>query len=273
MRCLSPILIKNEKVGLKSPYSHYVVPCGKCEACVKRKTNDWFVRLKYEQMSSGHVWFITLTYDQENLPVRIEDGKAYFDVSKEDCILFHKRLRKLLGPDSGYKYFLCSEYGGKYQRPHYHEIAFNLLPSQLPLIKDAWNKGLIEVSEANDNRLRYVCGYVIEKLFVPDGCKPVFNLISKGLGAKYVEKFRDYHSDIERMYVPLSGVKYHMPRYYKERLYNDGQRSLHALRCTDEAEKKRDEYIAEHGLHDLEVRNYEIRAQYAREVRQKRKKR
>lgn len=273
MRCLAPIHVKNNHVGLRSPYQYYTVPCGKCEACVKNKSSQWFVRLKMQQKYSRYCWFVTLTYNDENLPVRIDNGKLYNDVCKEDVILYHKRLRKELGKRSQqFKYFLVAEYGSNFSRPHYHAIYFDLMPEDLPKIESCWDKGFVQIDSVGDGAIKYVCGYVIEKLFVPDGCLPVFNLISKGLGKKYIEDNKEFHLDIDRSYVPMYGKKFPMPRYYKDRFFNDGQRALLANRYSEEAEKQLQAKIDKFGLHEVEKVAYEVRSNYIRKVRADRKK-
>lgn len=224
-------------------------------------------------MSSGFCWFITLTYDNEHLPMRLTDGKVYFDVSRRDVQLFHKRLRKLLGEKSSkYKYYLTSEYGTEFHRPHYHEIAFNIDKSDLPKIKEAWGNGNITVDLVTDGRIKYVTNYILEKLFVPDGCEPVFNMMSKGLGEAYISKYRNFHDSVDRAFVPMDGSRFNMPRYYKERIFTSGQRAFLANKFAEEALDKETRFIQEHGIDVYEKVNHEIRAQYAREVREKRKK-
>lgn len=229
MNCLYPIKVPNKRYGLKGQFKYNVVPCGKCEACLKRKQQEWFVRLKLQQNYSDYCFFVTLTYNDEHLPPGA-------NVSKKDIQLYHKRLRQLI--KYKFSYFLTSEYGPTFQRPHYHAIYFNIRPCDLIYIEKAWSSGFVTVSEITDARLRYVCGYVVEKNFIPDGREPVFNLISKGLAKEYINKVGKYHDRIDRMYIPLYDSKFVMPRYLKEKLYNSGQRKLYCEQCIKEAEDR-----------------------------------
>lgn len=275
MQCLAPIPVKNDKVGLKSPYAYYRVPCGKCEACVQRKAMEWFVRLKYHERHSLYCFFVTLTYDDAYLPVRVEDGRTYHDVSKCDLQLFNKRLRKALGTDKSkvLKYFCTSEYGPNgTRRPHYHCVYFNLQSADLHFLQECWDKGFVTVRPVTDGRLKYVCSYVTEKLFVPEGCKPVFNLISKGLGVGYVNEYKDWHhGDISRCYYPLNGSKLVLPRYYRERLYTSSERNMRATMLSDEAQERYDEAVEKFGVRQVEEYAHEIRQEFVRQVRAKRK--
>jgi len=107
-----------------------------------------------------HNWFVTLTYDEENLPRHengeftdkngltwTDDNNSWEGYLKErDVTLFLKKLRKYYETHyqhQGIRYFYCGEYGGaphplykerttgkliysKGFRPHYHIIFFNL---------------------------------------------------------------------------------------------------------------------------------------------------
>lgn len=114
MLCLSPVLTK-----------YGLVPCGKCMACLVKKQRDWTFRIEQEVKYSSSAWFITLTYDEEHVPV--DEELMVPVVSKRDIQLFMKRFRKELSA-LGYscRYFICAEYGPKTLRPHYHGILFDL---------------------------------------------------------------------------------------------------------------------------------------------------
>lgn len=133
-------------------------PCGKCFACRMRKRKDMSTRLVHELKMHESACFITLTYDDEHIPVTdwrgwkadedkvIERGYAELPVPTllpADVQLFIKRLRRHLeyvpkkeknrvGRDSvthPIRYFAVGEYGGKTHRPHYHIIVYGWYPS------------------------------------------------------------------------------------------------------------------------------------------------
>lgn len=275
MKCLFPIWLTNSpseqaRTGNLGKY----VPCGKCEACVRQKQEDWFVRLKFEEKSSDFVWFVTLTYDDEHIPVRQENGSIFNDVNKKDIQDYHKRLRSKMSEKSvDFKFYLCAEYGGQLQRPHYHAIYFNINPVDLHFIQEAWKNGFVMIEEVNDARLRYVTGYVIEKLFVPEGRLPVFNLISKGIGKKYINVMKDWHNDdTSRFYAPLpGGVKAVLPRYYKEKIYSDSVRRAHSRRCEEEASDSVYQNQMELGFEEYERLSKSVRSDFVRKMRNHRK--
>lgn len=100
-----------------------VVPCGKCVLCREKKANEWVSRAMCETQSSTNIpYFITLTYNDNCLP---RNG-----VRKRAAQLFMKRLRinlsRYSGEDFNLRFFLCSEYGSKTGRPHYHALLWNV---------------------------------------------------------------------------------------------------------------------------------------------------
>lgn len=62
--CLHPKRIYNKYIN-----DFMYVGCGKCEACLNRRTVEWIARLKQERKCWKYCLFITLTYDDKNLPL------------------------------------------------------------------------------------------------------------------------------------------------------------------------------------------------------------
>lgn len=261
------------------------MPCGKCEACVANKASQWYVRLKQQLRDSFNAVFVTLTYDEDNLPdYRIDDQDFInVDVSSEDIRLYHYRLRKALGPEKSkqLKYFLTSEYGpspvnGWLNRPHYHAIYFNIDRCDYDKITKAWNKGHVEFGEdITEGRMRYLAGYVIEKLYTPIGRKPVFNRVSNGLGLGYVQRMRHWHQgDVKRVYVPNHGGRLPLPRYYKERIYSESQRAVFSLLCNERSEAVYAADLARFGGDGIAVARhyYDVRANFVRKQRERHKR-
>lgn len=59
------------------------VPCGHCVECMKRRQNDWKMRITKECESWSHVYFFTLTYKDSKLPCNV----CFEDVYDE--VLYH----------------------------------------------------------------------------------------------------------------------------------------------------------------------------------------
>lgn len=192
------------------PYGNMTVPCGKCLGCRDDIRKQWVKRLRLE-MFSHSAWFVTLTYNDENLPAC---GCLVIHIQK-----FLKRVRNI-PRDYGvpflgkFRYFFCSEYGLKHGRAHYHGILYGLdlnsLEFRYPnsaisiatskvdsrgrtypvftstILSRCWNsRGFVSVGECTSATCKYVAKYICKGDFGkprPDGKNPTFRLFSRGLG-------------------------------------------------------------------------------------------
>lgn len=180
-----------------------LVPCGKCPNCVARKRALQSIRLCHERSMHDNACFITLTYDEEHVPVT--DTRVNVDPNKhldrgisngpirtlypKDVQDFIKRLRGSLTYQCTRKkvrrdhvdrirYFLVGEYGSKTHRPHYHLIVFGWFPSDaVPWRKDdflsaqiarLWPHGFHTVSKVTEGRCKYAAQYVTKKMVKKD---------------------------------------------------------------------------------------------------------
>lgn len=168
------------------------IPCGRCLGCRLDQANAWATRMTMEAKTWKKCCFITLTYNNENLPVKKIpfENKAIPTLVKKDIQDFMKRLRwhekgkeTWINPinekeENPIRYFCCGEYGPKGGRPHYHMAIFNWEPDDLVLYKqnkhgDAifkskklqkiWGKGFVTVEELNFNTAAYISRYVQKK--------------------------------------------------------------------------------------------------------------
>lgn len=236
MKCFNPITLTDAKRS---------VPCGRCYACLRNRQREWFIRLTEEMKVAKNAYFITLTYDNEHLPID-EEGNSY--VSKTDIQYFRKRLYKNMGSPSDFRYFLAAEYGPTTMRPHYHAILFNVnARDNIDLHKKvykAWSKQVkvgstqrnyfchprgVTIDEVNSNRIGYVTGYVMDSKKDLQCGRKVFSLKSKGLGKSYLNsKTRvSWHraKPMENNYYPLpDGKKMALPEYYRNKIYSDEQK-------------------------------------------------
>lgn len=220
-QCQTPFQLKerNKLTGEK-----VVVPCGKCPACVKRKQSAWSFRLMQEEKRSDISHFVTLTYDVKNVPF---SDRGYMTLRKEHFQLFMKRLRKLSTNPFPIKYYAVGEYGKERSRPHYHAVIFN---AEIKDIEQAWGLGAIHYGKVEGASIGYCLKYMLKAnskvgFWETDDRLPEFALMSKGLGAKYLnENTLQWHlSDLNnRMYVTIAGgIKATLPRYYKDKIWNE----------------------------------------------------
>lgn len=232
MTCISPMSVKN-KIGTR-----VTIPCGKCIPCMQKKRSEWSFRIKEELKVSSSAFFITLTYNEDNIP-KINDVHV---LSKIDVQLFLKRLRQFYGI-SGIKYYLVGEYGSEGHRPHYHLLIFNLPYKEKDKLKEEieelWGKGFAHVGNVESASIHYVTGYIVNKAQEIEFKTREFAMISKGIGSSYVDKMRVYHKSIDRSFITWeNGTVQSMPRYLKEKLYNKGQIKVIREKCIKESNKK-----------------------------------
>lgn len=184
--------IENLKDGAYN--KHEIIPCGKCIGCRLENSRQWANRGFLEGQLWENNWFVTLTYDDENIPKLeyIETSKGYTFTEDEnwggtlepkDIHTFMNTLRQIMKREygeTGIRYMLCGEYGGTTERPHYHIIFFNLnLPLETffeprvinkeiyfrnKVIERAWDKGISNISEASWNNIAYTARYITKKI-------------------------------------------------------------------------------------------------------------
>lgn len=205
----------NPYTGTLYPIYEYVA-CRKCEECVSIRKSQWCFRAMVETEHSFDSIFLTLTYDDEHLPL----DKS---VSVRDVQLFFKRLRKNMRiwyPDFDYdtyplRYFLVSEYGGKYGRPHYHLILWNC-PCNWYEIERSWRNGFIKIGNTTPKSVQYCLKYFAIKEKAPQGRGKNFCCMSKNIGYQWIEDNLLY----SKSYVVMPGtkVKIPIPKYYREKL-------------------------------------------------------
>lgn len=155
----------------KKGHREIQIPCGGCIGCRIEKVDAWGFRCMAEASVHRNNHFITLTYDDDNLP-------ADECLNHRDWQLFAKRLRERAGP---FRFFMCGEYGDNTQRPHFHALLFGLdLPDlvkcnsvysacdifQSELLQQVWGKGFCTVGSVTPESARYVAGYVQKRVSV-----------------------------------------------------------------------------------------------------------
>lgn len=132
---------ESEEKNLTTRYQQ--IACGKCYACRLQHSAEWATRIILEAKYHENNYFITLTYDDLNIPIPEKitwDGITYENdgtwngcLYERDMQLFIKRLRKHFSKKRIFngkeyegvkdiKYFYCGEYGSETLRPHYHLI-------------------------------------------------------------------------------------------------------------------------------------------------------
>lgn len=149
----------NIRFQLSKMNSHYLaknqliqtIPCHNCWACNLTKSAEWATRNMLETLEHEHCYFLTLTYDDEHLPipeymeytevlkeateikerkVRVENDGTWTDgtLYPEHVTQFINSIRKHFERQdiTGIRYFYCGEYGEQTHRPHYHMLLYGV---------------------------------------------------------------------------------------------------------------------------------------------------
>lgn len=224
MYCTNPIRITRREgdrvvVG-PDGLTYWTVPCGHCLACRIERSKAWAVRMMLESLSHDDNCFVTLTYDDDHVP--IVDHLDYvaqlpLTLRPSDMTLFFKRLRRDLG-DARIKYYYCGEYGDHTFRPHYHAVIFGIGKEYQSVIQDNWPYGHVDVGSVTLLSCNYVAGYIQKKLYgdVQDevyGSRVVpFSRMSKGIGKEYIKSH--WQELLRDKYIMFRGRRLPLSRYF-----------------------------------------------------------
>ena len=222
--------------------NHIPLPCGKCPPCKQRRTFEWAFRLSVEAQHSVASHFITLTYNDDNIPRSHNNFKS---LQKKDCQDFFKRLRYYINDRYKIKYYLAGEYGDTTERPHYHLILTNLPKHDLHYINLAWQKGHIHVGDVNQKTIAYTLKYLDKHSIVPkhrrDDRQKEFSLKSRYIGTSYLTKANiEWHRRdiVNNTYVTNEeGYKVPLPKFFRDMIYTDAERKLIRKHITSKMEE------------------------------------
>lgn len=213
------------------------LPCGQCVGCRLERSRQWAMRCLHEASLHEQNCFITLTYDQAQLPAN--SSLDYTQFQK-----FLKRLRKHFEPHQ-VRFYMGGEYGDQFGRPHFHACLFGIdFPDRVyfktspsgekiwtsQILSRLWPFGFSSVGDVTFESAAYVARYIMQKVtghsakahyerVDPEtgeitSRRPEFNKMSlkPGIGARWLEKFR---SDVyPHDYVVIRGKEVKPPKYY-----------------------------------------------------------
>jgi len=209
-----------------------ILPCGQCVGCRLQRASTWALRCVHEAKQYENNCFITLTYNDLNLP---DDGS----LRHSDYQKFMKRLKERAsyhGFKGKIRFYMCGEYGEKLGRPHYHACIFNYdFPDKKykrvnaigdkiyssELLDDVWkmsDPGMCEIGSVSIESAGYVARYIMKKV-TGDGAvahygslRPEYTKMSKGIGKAW---FAKHHRDVfPSDFIVHDGKKLAVPRFY-----------------------------------------------------------
>lgn len=234
-----------------------------------------------ELENSKTAYFVTFTYDNENVPyttygiktllphkdithlIKKKGKKRRVRVRTDHMKDYFKRLRvrhersafetkehcfKGLLPTDKIKYYYCGEYGEQRGRPHYHAIIFNASERH---IAEAWGMGNVVVLQANEQNIAYTMKYLDKWIDKKQDWKktPEYNQMSEGIGLHFLKKMTKwYRANIDVLYVRTrKGIMIPMPRYYRLRIWDEAERLEQVLIVTERLEQYKQEEILDIG--------------------------
>lgn len=264
--CLSPIWIRNRAyssrtIGLTDrkvllmnrPWDYFtqrlMVPCGRCEECLRQQRNDWYVRLeretKYHKSLHHNSVFVTITIAPEYYDRALLNPSFFIR-------LWFERIRRRFG--KSIKHAVFQEFGihpeqGNEPRLHFHGVLWDISYSYNAIREAVKDLGFVWISSISDKRLRYVVKYVGKSVYM-DERSAVFaqslpitvgklktNLYDFLQNSRYRRKFispgvGDYLGDFKAPSVTTglwsytdcktgAVYRYRIPRYYDKYLSQD----------------------------------------------------
>lgn len=160
------------------------LPCGRCVGCRLERSRQWAVRCMHEASLHEKNCFITLTYDDDHLPMNSSlDHKHFQDFMK----VLRERVRSELVASGmskaerkkfGIRYYMAGEYGEEFGRPHFHACLFNYdFPDKekwktikgnqyyvSKMLSAIWPHGYSTISDVTFESAAYVSRYIMKKI-------------------------------------------------------------------------------------------------------------
>lgn len=223
------------------------VPCGKCLGCKQKRVREWALRCQHEARMWKWNYFITLTYDEKNLPdggsLCYSDFQSFMKKVRHWTGVFDWRNKKQID-STKVRFFMCGEYGAL-KRPHYHVLLFNFPIPDLELLRtskkgstlytsklvsELWNnRGFVTIGFVEYASAAYVAQYCIKKMTEKDleimdletgevkqkTREMVQMSRSPGIGATWYDKYKKQVFPIDRCIA--NGAEVPVPRYYQRK--------------------------------------------------------
>ncbi len=219
-----------------------MLPCGRCVGCRLQKSKEWAIRCVHESSLHTSSAFVTLTYDDTNLPI-------HHSLKLRDYQLFMKRLRRDANrpKDNNIRFYAAGEYGEDKMRPHYHALLFNIefpdkkfltKQNDVPiytsdLLSSIWGKGFCSIGDVTMQSAAYVARYVMKKA-TGEHAEQKYNHTDQygeihqieperatmsrkpGIASHWFQKYRtDLYPDD---FVIINGRKHSTPKFYDRQM-------------------------------------------------------
>ena len=211
MPCFSPLEAYKPLEGGKLKFSEgpntapITIPCGQCIGCRLERSRQWAMRCVHEASMHDDNEFITLTYDDDHVPVDHSLKYSHFQDFIRALRKSVRRMRQRLtdgstdkelrqsgqsGPDAvercparsakGIRFYMCGEYGEDTKRPHYHACLFGIRfldrehfkttkagekLYRSEFLQSFWPHGYAATGDVTFESAAYIARYVLKKRF------------------------------------------------------------------------------------------------------------
>lgn len=266
--CLFPRLIKNPKYrankknggNIPEPIDKRVmtvpIGCGYCMECMKKKANNWKVRLLEDIKTNTNGKFITLTFSNESytelaneINKKRKDKIKGYTLDNEIATIatrrFLERWRK--HNKKSVRHWLISELGQKNtEHLHLHGIIWC---DKIEEIEKRWTYGYVWkgkkhrntgeiINYVNEKTIGYITKYVTKVDFIHKYYKPVI-LCSPGIGNNYINTHNFIKNlyngkETKETYTFRNGFKSSLPIYFRNKAYTEEEREHLWLKKLDE---------------------------------------
>lgn len=233
-------------------YTEIQLPCSQCIGCRLERSRQWATRCIHEANMHTANSFVTLTYDDENIPYGGTLVRSHFQK-------FMKRLRSRIAPRK-VRFFMCGEYGSQLLRPHYHALLFGhdwddkqlwqtedgMHTYTSATLESLWPYGFSTTGDITWQSAAYVSRYVIKKQ-TGKAAKEHYERIIESTGEiiqiepEYITMslkpaigktwFEAYSRDCyPKDFISHRGKKLRVPKYYDTLLERDDPKLLDQLK-------------------------------------------
>lgn len=236
------------------------LPCGQCVGCRLERARQWAVRCVHEAQMHEENSFVTLTYDDDHLPL---DRSLHLS----DFQNFMKRLRKSIAPKR-VRFYHCGEYGEEFGRPHYHALLFGYASPDRKFFSERgghrvftsdslsklWPFGFSVEGDVSFESANYVARYVLKKVTGEKAAdhygslRPEYTTMSRrpGIGATWFQKYKNDVYPRDR--VVVRGVLSRPPRFYDSLLARVDRSTLELMKIKREDDAMENRFWEQDGV-------------------------
>lgn len=232
--------VKDKRVTLVA------IGCTKCIECLRKRANEWKVRLMEDVKRNTNAKFVTMTFSDESitsLSNEIDGSIKGYDRDNAIATLgvrrFLERWRKKY--KKSLRHWFVTEIGGQgTENIHIHGLIWT--NEETKTVAEKWQYGFIWPKESwtgnyvNEQTVNYISKYLTKVDTKHKYYKPII-LTSAGIGRGYEVtpegRLNKYNGeDTKDTYKTRQGIKVALPIYYRNKIYTDDEREklwLHKL--------------------------------------------